>query len=266
VNNTVSATVLFLALAATSAICEQTMPQPSDSPTLRSRADTSTTRVRSPYRRQDTWYEFMLKQFNPNNVDYGNWIEQRRHAFIERRLKNSYFLYSLWVTLALVFATTGCLKQWIDHRRAMRVTADMMADLYNQDAYSRQVAQEAIERYNKHIERCNRAIEAGENSLARAGAGNEIEQLRAELMKLAEERDTAIRDRDIAREDLRRKSDILANMSLQLETLTNKTGEPNSAKSTFDLRGADPKLVTHINDLQERLYAERKNNRRLREG
>jgi hypothetical protein len=73
----------------------------------------------------------------------------------------------------------------------------------------RQVAQEAIERYNKHIERCNRAIEAGE-SLAVAGGPNEMEQLRTELIRVAEERDTATRDRDVAREELRRKSETLA--------------------------------------------------------
>src|SRR5271165_6746945 len=28
-------------------------------------------------------------------------------------------------------------KQWIDHRRAMWITAEMMTDLYNHDAYSR---------------------------------------------------------------------------------------------------------------------------------
>jgi len=65
------------------------------------------------------------------------------------------------------------------------------------------------------------------------------------MLRLAEERDTAIRDRDVAREDLRRKSEILANMSLRLDASTNKAGLPNSAKTTFDLRGADPKLVTH---------------------
>src|ERR1035441_966006 len=49
-------------------------------------------------------------------------------------------------------------KQWIDHRRAMWITAQMMADLYNHDLCSRDVAEKAIHKYNQHIERCNRAI------------------------------------------------------------------------------------------------------------
>jgi len=26
---------------------------------------------------RDTWYEFLLKQFNQNNFDYGAWLERR---------------------------------------------------------------------------------------------------------------------------------------------------------------------------------------------
>ena len=148
----------------------------------------------------------------------------------------------------------------------MWVTAEMMADLYNQDAYSRQAAQEAIDRYNQHIERCNRAVEAGESGPAVTAVSNEIEQLRTELMRVAEERDAAIRDRDVAREELRRKSEILANMSVRLDATTNKASAASPAKTTVDLRGADAKLVTHINNLQEQLYSERSNNRRLKGG
>ena len=233
-----------------------------DSAPPKSSTDAAATHVQSPYQRQDTWYEFTLKQFNPDNVDYGNWVEQQRRNFIELRLKNRYFLYSVWTTIALILAAATCVKQRVDHRRAAWITAEMMADLYNQDAYSRQVAQEAIERYNKHIERCNRAIEGGEVPAA-ATAGH-IEQLQTELMRVAEERDAAIRDGGIVREELCRKSELLADMSVRLEAATSKAGAANTAKAPSDLRGADANLVTHINNLQEQLYSERRSNRRLR--
>jgi hypothetical protein len=218
----------------------------------------------SPYQRRDTWYEFMLQRFNPDNLDYGTWIEQQRRAFIEARVKNPYFLYGLCTTIALLLLTGVCAKLRIDHRREMWITAEMMADVYNQDAYSRRVAHEAIEKYNTHIERCNRAIEAAEHGGAVSGADSEIEQLRSELLRVAGERDTVTRERDIAREDLQKKSEILAEMSVRLETLANKTGSTGRGSQPADLRTADPKLVTHINNLQEQLYAERNNNRRLK--
>lgn len=208
----------------------------------------------------------MLKQFNPDNVDYGRWVEQERRKLIELLLKNPYFLYSFCVTVALLVAATVCAKQWVDHRRAMWTTAEMMADLYNQDAYSRQIAHEAIERFNKHIERCNRAIEQGETNPSAAAGNTETEQLRTELMRVAEERDRAIRDRDVAREELRRKAEILADMSVRLDAATSKAGAASAAKTASDVRGADARLVTHINNLQEQLYSERNSNRRLRGG
>ena len=104
-----------------------------------------------------------MKQFNPNDIDYGQWLEHERQAFLEARLRNPYFLYCAATTLALLVMAIVCAKLRIDHRRAMWITAEMMGDLYNQDAYSRKIAQEAIERYNTHIERCNRAIEAAEH-------------------------------------------------------------------------------------------------------
>lgn len=256
--------ILAVVLAVGSPVNSWTTPQ--------SQASQSSARIQAvhdpqhpPYQHQDTWYEFMLKQFNPENVDYGGWLERERRMFIENRLKNPYFLYSLCATVVLLIAAVVWTKLSIDHRRAMWITAEMMADIYNQDAYSRRIAHEAIEKYNAHIERCNRAIEAGEHGETVATTGSEIEQLRTELMRVAEEKDAAVRDRDIAREDLRRKSEILAEMSIRLEGLANKSGT-TSAKPSSDLRGADAKLVAHINNLQEQLYAERNNNRRLRGG
>jgi hypothetical protein len=227
-------------------------------------ANALSTPSRPLYTRGGTWYEFLLKQFNPNDIDYGQWLEHERQAFLEARLRNPYFVYCTATTLALLVMGTVCAKLRIDHQRAMWITAEMMADLYNQDAYSRKIAQEAIDRYNTHIEHCNRAIEAehGDNA---SGKASEIEQLKGELACVASERDTATRERDVAREELRKKSDILADMSMRLEVLAGKSGA-TTPKPTPGVPGADPRLVSHINNLQEQLYAERTNNRRLKGG
>jgi len=264
VNRALPVIILFIGLTAASAAGLQKTAQSPKSSFSKTRVDSAAHPAQPPYQHQETWYEFMLKQFNPDNVDYGSWIEERRREFIADRVKNPYFPYSLCTTIALLVVTAICAKLWIDHRRMMWITAEMMADVYNEDAYSRQVAQEAIERYNKHIERCNRAIESGENTVV--GGGREIEQLRTELMRVSEDRDTATRERDIAREDLRKKSEILAEMSVRLEALRNKASVTSGSKASPDLKSADANLVTHINNLQEQLYTERNNNRKLRGG
>jgi hypothetical protein len=43
------------------------------------------------YQRSDTWYEFLLKQFNPDDLDYGKWMEQHRRAFLDASVRNPYF-------------------------------------------------------------------------------------------------------------------------------------------------------------------------------
>ena len=55
-------------------------------------------------------------------------------------------------------------------------------------------------------------------------------------------------------------------MSIRLEAATNKAGAQVLGKSASDVRDADARLVGHINNLQEQLYAERNSTRRLRGG
>jgi hypothetical protein len=140
----------------------------------------------------------------------------------------------------------------------------MMTDLYNHDAYSRQIAREAIEKYNDHIERCNRAIESSEHGLSMPGKNSDADQLRSELQRVTEERDSYKRERDLAKDDLVQKERILADMSLRLDALAKKTDGHRNASVVVESQGSDQKLVQHINTLQEQLYSERRENRRLK--
>lgn len=261
-----AACILLIALAVTTPQGQQAIRS---QPTTASRDrrqlySPSTVHSQSPlYERGDTWYEFLLKQFNPDDIDYGSWLEERRQAFLDATAHNAYFRYSASATLALVLMTLLFAKQKFDHRRSMWITAEMMTDLYNHDAYSRQVAREAIERYNHHIEHCNRAIEASEHGVATMDS--EAEQLRAELQSVTAERDSYRRERDLAKQDLTEKERVLADMSLRLDGLVKKAESGRSTQTTSSpIQGGDQKLVHHINTLQEQLYAERRENRRLK--
>jgi hypothetical protein len=213
---------------------------------------------------QDTWYELLLKQFNPNHFDYGAWMEQRRQAFLEASVRNPYFKYSLSVTIALMLMAGVCTKLWIDHRRAMWITAEMMTDLYNHDLYSREVAEKAIEKYNQHIERCNRAIEAAQHGSTLTVATADTDQLNAQLQKTAGELNVANTDNAALQEQLKQKSNLIVELSLRVDALSKKNGGNLVTTQPIDLSGADPNLIKHINDLQEQLVVERKKNRQLR--
>jgi len=156
-----------------------------------------------------------------------------------------------------------CTKLWIDHRRAMCVTAEMMTDIFNHDQYSREVARQAIQKYNDHIERCNRAVEAAAQGIATPTAGPDVEALRAELQRVAGERDRYLQERDIAKSELETKGKILAELSLRLDSVSSKPGTTGDSQSP-GLRTSDPVVVQHINNLQEQLYAERQKNRQMK--
>jgi len=222
----------------------------------------SASRPARPYQVRDSWYEFLLKRFNPDDIDYGSWLEERRQALLDSSARNPYFWYGAGATLALGLATLALAKQRIDHRRSMWITAEMMTDLYNHDAYSRQAAREAIERYNDHIERCNRAVEASEHGIS--GMDSEADRFRIELQSVTAERDSYKRERDLAKNDLVEKQRVLADMSLRLDALVKKADSGCNTNAAPQVQGADQKLVQHINTLQEQLYAERRENRRLK--
>ena len=216
------------------------------------------------YQRGDTWYEFLLKQFNPSNFDYGAWMEERRQAFLDESVRNPYFTYGAGVTLGLLLMTVICAKQWIDHRRTLRITAEMLAELYNHDLHSRAAAEKAIQKYNRHIERCNRAIETNQHETAMLGVEPEHEAWKTKLEQVAEERDRYLRERDAARGELDTNRRTLAEVSLRVDGISSRSGSNSKSGTSVELSTADPNVVRHINNLQEQIYAERETNKRLK--
>lgn len=216
-----------------------------------------------PRLRQKPWLDAALRQFNPDDLDYGAWLEQRRHEFRRTMLANPYFLYGFWTTIACTLMLLLCGKLWTDNRRILRVTAEMMADLYKQDILSHQAATEAIAKYNQHIEVCNRAIEmetSGDHSRGftlSPTAEAEITRLSSELARAQAE---------VKRLELENlsKARTLADLSMRIDGGIPANRQTEGGPRLPDLSQAEPELVTHINTLQEKLYASQKENRRLK--
>jgi hypothetical protein len=219
---------------------------------------------------QETWYEFVLRQFNPSGFDYGAWVEHRRQAFLEATVRTRYFWYSFSVTAVLLLVFAAYTKLRIDHRRSLWVTSEMMADLYNHDFYSRQIAKEAIEKYNRHIEQCNRAIEQAESGEGRPGWGDtQAEIARKELQRVTGQLEATLQDRDKLQVELKRKSLVIADLTIRGDAFAKKAGNGQSGPGVTSVgsiggSAADTKLIEQINRLQEELYGERQKNKRLK--
>ena len=218
----------------------------------------------------DTWYDFFLHQFNPDNLDRGVWIEQRRQIFLEATARNPFFKYSLVVTVLLLVAMVVCAKFHYDLKKIRWIHAMQMADVLSQDRQSREAAREAIRRHNDHIEKCNRVIEAQEAGLplSTPAANSEVEALRAELQQTGDDLSAVKRERDQLRAELDQTRTSVADLSLRVESLAKKgNGHSTDAKGAAGVNTTNSAdLVRHINNLQQQLHAEREKNKRLKGG
>lgn len=223
------------------------------------------------YRGRETWYEFLLRRFNPANFNYGAWLEERRQALLAATVKTPYFWYSLGATAGLLFMLLAYAKLQLDQRRSIRLTAEMLADVHNHDLHSRQMAREAIEKHNQHMEHCNRVIETAESADGRPGwGGTELESLRTELQRVASQLDATTQERNKLQEELRQKALVVTDLSVRLDALAKKmNGKGDSPagsanQSRPDAGGDGARFVSHVNRLQEELYAERQKNKHLK--
>ena len=267
------ATVACLALGTALALTVASAGSQTRQPRRTQYSPLSAQQGQHPHEQPQTWYEFALSRLNRNNVNYGGLMEERRRAFLEATLKNPYFNYGLAVTLLTLFLMAACAKLLIDTKRKDWVTAEMMTDLMNHDQQSREVAREAIQKYNDHIERCNRVVEGQEFGHPIPGTGSNVEQLTAKLQETAEKLDLVTRERDKLKSDLDEKTRRVTELSLRLEGLSRKgNGDGVQSRVTAgpsaspDDESETGRLMRHINSLQDQLYAERRKNERLKGG
>jgi len=220
----------------------------------------------SPHLYQNTWYDSLLRQFNPERFDYGGWLDDRRQMLLDATARNRYFKYSFLTTLLLLLGMAAYAKLWYDLRKTRWLAAEKLADALSHDRLSREAARAAVARYNEHIEKCNRAIEAQESGLTFAGSGaSDTDSLRRELEEARSQKQAAIQERDKLQTELHQTSAAMADLSLRLAGSAGKgSGNGGGTVAAGDATHAD--LMQHINRLQQQLHAEREKNKRLKGG
>jgi hypothetical protein len=218
---------------------------------------------RALYQPRMTWYEFLLHQLNPHDRDYGVWYRERRAALVEASIRSQYFWYSFWATVTIIFLVAGLLKSLYDRRKERRIMDDMMAEVKSHDAYSRQAAHEAIKRYNDHIELCNRVIEMSEaGEAAVPGDGSQPTSLKV-LLDAEKQKVSGLESERLRLEtELKEKATLVTDLSHRLDAVSKQIGSNGSDPSAPSMA----EMVRQINSLEQQLYAEHENNRRLKEG
>ena len=197
--------------------------------------------------KRETWYEVALRQINPKNTDFGSLWEQRKRAILNQ-IGNRYFQYGYAATAATVVLLALLCVQRVSHKRALDIAAQSIADVLHHDEHSRQVAREAIRRYNEHIENCNRVIETGQDGLSKSTSETEAElqRVRTELADTREE-NKALRN------ELAKKQKII-------EGMTPRESPEQAPPVQTEMEFAPAQYIARINALEKQLRAEQRKN------
>jgi hypothetical protein len=96
-----------------------------------------------------------LQKINPQDKDYGVVIEQGRIAAFEETLDNFYWRSCMVLTVLLMLATMYIVWLWRERELRLRISADIVAQLYNSHVAARAKAIETIEKHNQLVRRYN---------------------------------------------------------------------------------------------------------------
>jgi chromosome segregation ATPase len=187
-------------------------------------------------------------------VNLGAIWEERRRAWLENAGANRYFWYSFGASALLILSWFALAWMHTDRVRERWQLAEHAADALRYAEYCKRRTREAVGRYNEHVEKCNRVIEAEDSGITTPETAN-LEDYRHQIQRLKSENDA--KDLQVARLE-----EQLAQKSTQLTGLTERITE---AERRLKNRTATPPdngnaaLVERI----QRLEAE---NRRLKHG
>jgi hypothetical protein len=120
------------------------------------------------------------------------------------------------------------------------------------DEYSRQAANEAIRRYNNHIEKCNRMVEADASGLWKWMSSAELEALNSKVRRMADELAAAREEVKKLEAELSDKSEVIADMSLR------------SKGGSGSRQNVPAAHIERINQLELELNQEKKKNLRVK--
>ncbi len=168
--------ILLCALAA----AQEPPDAPAPTQPMQNGTDAVTVNADQPYRPipvgrpepRETIWEFYLRALNPRQIRWGNEIDRRLAVLAEQSIGNPYFRVCAFQMGLILFLLMICWLWWDKTRQIKWLAAECLTDAINAKRIADHKALEAIGRYNRHIEMCNRVIENEESGLA-IGSGSE---------------------------------------------------------------------------------------------
>jgi hypothetical protein len=200
----------------------------------------------------------LVHVLNPRDLNLGAAWERRRRQWLENAGANPYFWFSFVMTATLILSWFALTWVHTDRIRERWQLSEHTADALRYAEYCKRHASDAISRYNQHVEKCNRLIEAGESGLMTPETAD-LEDYRREITRLAADNDS--KDLQVKRlqEELERKAQELMDISKRIE----------QAEQRLASRPKAPDVHVKLTERINRLETENRNlsdeNRRLRQ-
>jgi len=216
-----------------------------------------------PYQPQDDFFHYSTKLVNKNDFDYGAWIEERRRAFLEASLTNPFFWYGALTTALVMLLMVMYGVRVLDERRKLWRAAEVLTDMWNQEQYSRAVAEAAVEKYNAHMADCNRVIETQLSGRPSATALDAMD-FKERLGVVSAQRDAFDSENRSLKAELQKKEALLSQMSGRLDALEHRSQTNGSGAGATADTEATRRLIGRVNELQQQLEAEQRKNRQLK--
>jgi len=214
--------------------------------------------------RPEPWYEKVLRRINPADFDYGAWLEERRRVLLDATATNAYFWYSFGVSVILVVTMLVYAKHRSDFHKFTWMSAGWLADFYNEVQHARDHSDAAIERYNRHIAHCNRAIEAESDGTWKSQQINEeITEWKQKYEELARLLDESTAERKKLAITLSERERTIADLSVRIEDLDQRIkGKPFTISGQpLTVNESNKVMVNRINMLERQLREEQSKNR-----
>ncbi len=190
-------------------------------------------RAQTPHQRyvgRDTWYEFLLKQFNRSNFDYGAWFEKRREVFLQATVTEPYFWYSVSVTAGMLLIMVAYTKLYLDHRRSMRShRGDDGGHLQPRSLlHGRRQPRPSRNTTGTSSSAIARSRPRKQATAGPAGAirRQKSKEQNSSASRVSSKRRPRIRNK--LQEELRQKSLVVADLSMRLDALSKKVNGPRS--------------------------------------
>jgi len=112
-----------------------------------------------PQAAQDGGISSALQKINPGDKDYGAVVQQAQIAAVEQTVEDFYWRSCMVLTVLLILTVMYIAWLWREREIRLRISGDIVSQLYNSYVTSRAKAMEMIEQHNKLARRYNAKVE-----------------------------------------------------------------------------------------------------------